>query len=144
MFSVLGNQSLSLPLSAIKTLTGTNYEDWYVSLTINLAIMNLDLTLRLELRHLLNLLRKVFFFFFAVVGDKFTKFDKARKGTFMKLLTTTTYDSVSGVREHIMKLTHFINKLRQIKVELADCFLVWQVLKSLPSQFDALKTTYNA
>jgi len=121
MFSVLGNQSLSLPLSAIKTLTGTNYEDWYVSLTINLAIMN-----------------------FAVVGDKFTKFDKARKGTFMKLLTTTTYDSVSGVREHIMKLTHFINKLRQIKVELADCFLVWQVLKSLPSQFDALKTTYNA
>jgi hypothetical protein len=48
MFSVLGNQGLSLPLSAIKTLTETNYEDLYESLTINLAIMNLDLALRVE------------------------------------------------------------------------------------------------
>jgi 4-alpha-glucanotransferase len=57
MFSALGNQGQSLPLFAIKTLTRTNYEDWYESLTINLAIMNLDLALRL--RHLLNLVRKV-------------------------------------------------------------------------------------
>jgi len=62
----------------------------------------------------------------------------------MKLHTTTTYDRVSGVREHIMKLSHLFNKLRQMKVELVDSFLVWQVLESLPSQFDALKTTYNA
>jgi hypothetical protein len=62
----------------------------------------------------------------------------------MKLLTTTTNDSVSGVREHIMKLIHFFNKVRQTKFELANSFLVWQVLESLPSQFDALKTTYNA
>jgi hypothetical protein len=45
----LGNQGLSLPLSTIKTLMETNYEDfWYESLTINLAIMNLDLALRVE------------------------------------------------------------------------------------------------
>jgi uncharacterized membrane protein (DUF373 family) len=48
MFLVLGNQSLSFLLSIIKILMGTNYEDWYVFLTINLAIMNLDLTLRVE------------------------------------------------------------------------------------------------
>jgi hypothetical protein len=59
--------------------------------------------------------------FLAAVGDKFTKFDKAENITFIKLLTTTTYD---GVREHIMKPTHFFNKLRQMKVELADIFLV--------------------
>jgi hypothetical protein len=82
--------------------------------------------------------------FLATVRNKFTKFDKAEKGTFMKLLITTTYDGVSGVREHIIKLTHFFNKLMQMKVELADSFLVWQVLESLPSQFNALKTTYNA
>ncbi|KAG6645088.1 hypothetical protein CIPAW_08G099000 [Carya illinoinensis] len=41
----------------------------------------------------------------------------------MKLLITTTYDGVSGVREHIMKLTHFFNKRKGIKVELADNFL---------------------
>lgn len=48
MSSALGNPGMSLQLSAIKTLTGTNYEDWYESLTINLAIMNLDLALRVE------------------------------------------------------------------------------------------------
>jgi len=181
MFSVLGNQGLSLPLSAIKTLMGTNYEDWFESLTINLAIMNLDLTLRVEAPAELikksSIEEKTYYErwghsnrtclmimkytinksirqsitctdsakdFLATVGDKFTKFDKADKGTFMKLLTTTTYDGVNGVHEHIMKFAHFFNKLRQMKVELADNFLVWQVLESLPSQFDALKTTYNA
>jgi hypothetical protein len=64
------------------------------------------------------------------VGDKFIKFNKAEKRIFMKLLTTTTYDGVSRVREHIMKLTQFFNKLRQMNVELADSFLVWQVLES--------------
>ncbi|XP_022849914.1 uncharacterized protein LOC111372006 [Olea europaea var. sylvestris] len=78
------------------------------------------------------------------VGKKFTKFDKAEKETLMKLLITTTYDGVSGFREHIMKLTHFFYKLKGMKVELANNFLVWQVLESLPSQFDALKTSYNA
>jgi hypothetical protein len=120
MFLVLENQSLSLLLSIIKILMGTNYEDWYVFLTINLAIMNLDLALRVEAPA--ELTEKSFFFFF--VGDKFTKFDKAEKGTFMKLLTTTTYDCVSGVREHIMKLTNFFNKLKQMKVELTYSFLV--------------------
>ncbi|KAK9267878.1 hypothetical protein L1049_010315 [Liquidambar formosana] len=82
--------------------------------------------------------------FLDAVGKKFTKFNKAEKGTLMKLLTTTSYDGASGVREHIMKLTHFFNKLRDMKVELVDSFLVWQGHKSLPSQFDALKTTDNA
>jgi hypothetical protein len=68
--------------------------------------------------------------FLAAVGDKFIKFNKAEKRIFMKLLTTTTYDGVSRVREHIMKLTQFFNKLRQMNVELADSFLVWQVLES--------------
>jgi hypothetical protein len=162
MFSILGNQGLSLPLSAIKTLTGTNYKDWNESLTINLAIMNLDLALRVETPAALTKKsfaeEKTYYErwghsnmtclmimkytidksirqsitcidsakdFLATVGDKFTKFDKAENRTFMKLLTTTTYDGFSGVCEHIMKLTHFFNKLRQMKVELAFSFLVW-------------------
>jgi hypothetical protein len=44
--------------------------------------------------------------FLAAIGKKFTKFDKAEKWTFMKLLTaTTTYDGVSGVREHIINFS---------------------------------------
>lgn len=62
----------------------------------------------------------------------------------IKLLIITTYDGISGVREHIMKLTHFFNKFKRIKVELVNSFLIWQVLESLPTQYDALKITYNA
>ncbi|KAF7151082.1 hypothetical protein RHSIM_Rhsim02G0147800 [Rhododendron simsii] len=40
------NPGVSLQLSAIKTLNGTNYEDWNESLKVNLAIMNLVLALR--------------------------------------------------------------------------------------------------
>jgi hypothetical protein len=144
---------------AIKNSDGDyNYEDC-MSLTINLAIMNLDLPLRVEAPSKLTeksfAEEKTYYEcwghsnrtclmimkydksirqnitctdsakdFLVAVGNKFTKFDKAEKGTFMKLLTTTTYDGVSGVCEHIMKLTHFFNKLRQMKVELADSFLV--------------------
>ncbi|XP_042974701.1 uncharacterized protein LOC122306336 [Carya illinoinensis] len=82
--------------------------------------------------------------FLEAVRKKFTKFDKAEKGTYMKLLTTTTYDGLRGVQEHIVKLIHFFNKLKEMKVELADSFLAWQVLESLPSQFDGLKIIYNA
>lgn len=41
-----------------------------------------------------------------LIGKKFTKFNKEKKGTLMKLLTTTIYDGVSGVQEHIKKLIH--------------------------------------
>ncbi|KAG7960597.1 hypothetical protein I3843_10G132500 [Carya illinoinensis] len=144
--STYGNAALSLSLSAIKSLTRTNYEDWYESLTINLAIMNLDLVLRIdapdeptsessELKRL-SIRQSIVDTdsakeYLDAVGKKFTKFDKTEKGTLMKLLTTTTYDGVSGVREHIIKLIHFFNKLKGMKVELGDSFLVRQ-------------TTYNA
>lgn len=44
-----------------------------------------------------------------------------------------------------MKLSHFFNKLKEMKVELANSsILEWQVLESLASQFNGLQTTYNA
>ena len=59
------------------------------------------------------------------------------------MLEKTKYDGVSGVREHIMKLVHYYNKLKSLKVELGESYLIWQVLESLPPQFDMLKTSYN-
>jgi len=183
MFLVFENQGLSLPLSAIKTLMGTNYEDWYESFTINLAIMNLDLALRVEtpaaLTEKSSVKEKTYYEcwghsnrtclmimkytidksisqsiictdsakdFLAAVEDKFTKFNKTEKGTFMKLLTTTTYDGVSGVCEHIIKLTYFFNKLRQMKVVQADSFLAWQEsyhLNLTPSRPPTMLTEMN-
>ncbi|XP_074560510.1 uncharacterized protein LOC141816668 [Curcuma longa] len=82
--------------------------------------------------------------FLESVGKKFKKFDKTEKASYLSLLTKTRYDGVSGVREHAMKLTNWYNKLKSMKVELGSDFLVWQILDSLPSEFDILKTSYNA
>ncbi|KAL6333290.1 hypothetical protein AAG906_028473 [Vitis piasezkii] len=64
--------------------------------------------------------------------------------TYLKLLTTTMYDGVSGVRDHIIKLKHYFNKANEMKVELSEKFLKWLILDSLPTSFDAVKLTYNA
>ncbi|KAJ1381059.1 gag-polypeptide of LTR copia-type [Sesbania bispinosa] len=81
--------------------------------------------------------------FLSSVGEKFKTFDKAQKGQYLSLLEKTKYDGVSGVREHMMKLVHYYNKLKSLKVELGDSYLIWQVMESFPSQFDVLKTSYN-
>ena len=64
--------------------------------------------------------------------------------TYLKLLTTTVYDGVGGVRDYIIKLKHYLNKGNEMKVELGEKFLKWLILESLLASFDAVKLTYNA
>ena len=78
------------------------------------------------------------------VKTNYTKVDKAEMTTHFKLLTTTVYDGVSGVRDHIIKLKHYFNKANEMKVELGENFLKWLILESLPTSFDVVKLTYNA
>lgn len=66
------------------------------------------------------------------VGEKFTRFDKAKKCKYLSLFDKTKYDGVSGVREHIMKLIHYYNKLKTLKVEIGESTLIWRILESLP------------
>ena len=48
--------------------------------------------------------------FLEYVKPNYTKIDKAKMTTYLKLLTTTMYDEVGGVRNHIIKLKHYFNK----------------------------------
>ena len=64
--------------------------------------------------------------------------------THLKLLTTTVYDGVGGVRDHILKLNHYFNKANEMKVELSEKFLKWLILESLPASFNVVKLTCNA
>ncbi|RVW41008.1 Retrovirus-related Pol polyprotein from transposon TNT 1-94 [Vitis vinifera] len=82
--------------------------------------------------------------FLEYVKANYTKTDKAKMATHLKLLKTTVYDGVGGVRDHIIKLKHYFNKANEMKVELSEKFLKWLILKSLPASFDAVKLTYNA
>uniref|UniRef100_A0A2N9HJJ0 Reverse transcriptase Ty1/copia-type domain-containing protein n=1 Tax=Fagus sylvatica TaxID=28930 RepID=A0A2N9HJJ0_FAGSY len=81
--------------------------------------------------------------YLAAVSKKFVVFDKVEKSNYMRLLTTTTYDGTTGIREHIMRMTNLAMRLRDMKVDIPDSYLVWLILESLPDQFSALKTSYN-
>ncbi|KAH9648506.1 Integrase catalytic domain-containing protein [Citrus sinensis] len=81
--------------------------------------------------------------YLAAVGRTFKKVDKAENGNYLRLLTNTQYDGVSGVREHILKMTSYHKKLKDMDVNLPDDYLVFQILESLPPQFGNLRIQYN-
>jgi hypothetical protein len=176
----LDTPSFSSHLSSIKTLNGTNFEEWNETLRVVLAIMRLDLALEVnkpdaitsqssagakayfnkwaESNKLCMMIMRLSMDktiknsipqcdnakdYLAAVSKKFVVFDKAEKSNYMRLLTTTTYDGTTGVREHVMRMTNLAMRLRDMKVDIPDSYLVWLILESLPDQFSALKTSYN-
>ena len=48
--------------------------------------------------------------FLEYVKANYTKIDKAEMATYLKLLTTTMYDGVGGIIDHIIKLKHFFKR----------------------------------
>lgn len=66
--------------------------------------------------------------YLVAVGRTFKKVDKAEKGNYLRLLANTQYDSVSRVREHILKMTNYHKKLKDMDVNLPDNYLVFQFL----------------
>ena len=66
--------------------------------------------------------------FLEYVKANYTKIDNTEMTTHLKLLTTIVYDGVSGVRDHIIKLKHYFNKVNEMKVELSEKFLKWLML----------------
>ncbi|KAF7808414.1 Retrovirus-related Pol polyprotein from transposon TNT 1-94 [Senna tora] len=78
------------------------------------------------------------------IGEKFKKFDKSQKAYYISLLDNARYDRVSGVREHMMKMVNYYNKLKGLKLDLGESFLVYKILESLPTEYVVLRTTYNS
>lgn len=67
----------------------------------------------------------------------------AEKNTYIELLISTSGDDVSGVQEHIKKLTRYFYKLRKLDLDLGEDFPVWKIIHTLPSQFSSLCSCYN-
>nr|XP_009785691.1 PREDICTED: uncharacterized protein LOC104233928 [Nicotiana sylvestris] len=82
--------------------------------------------------------------FLSAIGQKFLESDKAEIGSLIDSLYTIKYDLIGSARDHIMKLVNIATKLNNLGVIITDDFLVHQCLRSLPEQFNQLKTTYNA
>ena len=167
-------------MSSIKTLNGTNFEEWNEKLRVVLAIMRLDLVLEVNKPDAITSQsfagakayfnkwaksNKLFMMIMRLSMDKTSKnsipqcdnakdylaavskifivFDKVEKSNYMHLLTTTTYDGTTGIHEHVMRMTNLAMRLRDVKVDIPNSYLVWLILESLPDQFSVLKTSYN-
>lgn len=53
----------------------------------------------------------------------------------MKELMTIRYDNVGGVRKYILKMVYYQSKLKGLKIDLPDSFLMSHALNSLPIEF---------
>jgi len=82
--------------------------------------------------------------FLESVGERYEVSEKAEAEQLMHNFTNMKYDGVGGVRQHIMKMMTIANRLADLECPIADKFLVYHALNSLPNQFNALKTSYHA
>ena len=81
--------------------------------------------------------------FLKELGKKFIKFDMNEKHHYLNLLNNIKYDGVKGVRDHIMLLSSYYNKLKGLKMDIGEEFLTYTIVKSLPSQFDNIRSSLN-
>ncbi|XP_060194764.1 uncharacterized protein LOC132623967 [Lycium barbarum] len=77
------------------------------------------------------------------IEEQFVSSDKALASTFMKRLSSMTFDRSHTVREHIMEMRDIAAKLKSLEVDMSAPFLVHFILNSLPSEYGPFKISYN-
>lgn len=82
--------------------------------------------------------------YMAAIAEKYKENDKAEASQLMHTFDNMKYNGSGNVREHIMKMIDIAAKLKDLKMTLADEYIVQHALNSLPSSFSQLKTSYLA
>ncbi|KAF7827012.1 Retrovirus-related Pol polyprotein from transposon TNT 1-94 [Senna tora] len=80
--------------------------------------------------------------FLKQISDRFATNEKVETSTLLSKLVSMRYKGKGNIREYIMEMSNLVTKLRGLKLELSDDFLVHLVLNSLPAQFDQFKVSY--
>ena len=78
------------------------------------------------------------------IEEQFVSSDKSMASTLMKKLSSMKYDNIKGVRENIMEMMDTIDKLKSLKIEISESFVVHLILNSLPPEYGHFKISYNA
>lgn len=68
---------------------------------------------------------------------------KVHLSTFIQNKLTTTYDNTSGVHKHIMMINDKVYKLKQMKIEIINGFLVHFIMTSSIAFFSPFNINYN-
>ena len=78
------------------------------------------------------------------VKDQFKGSSKIYASTLIKRLVEEKYNPTGSLREHIMKKCHMAAKLKSLKMEISDGFLVHFIMSHLPPAFSPYTINYNA
>ena len=82
--------------------------------------------------------------FLDVIGKKYTKLSKNEKNELLNTLHSTFYDGTSGIEGHIDKILTCYNKIKTIGMKFDSDYVVWLIMGTLPSQFDNIRSIYDA
>ena len=77
------------------------------------------------------------------IEEQFLGTSKSFASTLMIKMITIKYDGHSGEREHIMKMSNMVSRLKGMDMAISEGFLVHFIMTSLPSQFGPFKINYN-
>ncbi|XP_043692937.1 uncharacterized protein LOC122643378 [Telopea speciosissima] len=78
------------------------------------------------------------------IKELFEVSQSGEKAELMNQILSAKFDGNGSVREHILEISSVAQKLKDLDTNLDDDFLVSLTLKSLPEQYETLKTTYAA
>ena len=82
--------------------------------------------------------------FLIAIEKKYEKLSKNKKNEYLNILHSAFYDGASDVRAHNDKLIGCYHKLKAMGMDLGEGYMVWFVMGTLPSQFDLIRSSYNA
>ncbi|XP_012829855.1 PREDICTED: uncharacterized protein LOC105951008 [Erythranthe guttata] len=123
--------SLYSHASGIKTLSGSNFSEWYEQIQFTLGVMDLDLALLTEkpgeitdansgLPEVDNAMELL-----TAIKERFKSADKSLAGTLMAELTTMKYGGDKGIQEHILNRTDKAAKLGALGMKVEESFLIY-------------------
>uniref|UniRef100_A0A0D3EPS1 UBN2_2 domain-containing protein n=1 Tax=Oryza barthii TaxID=65489 RepID=A0A0D3EPS1_9ORYZ len=81
--------------------------------------------------------------YLANIEESFEFAPETHANTLVSEMITSHYDGKSGIRKHILEMTHMENQLKSMDMEISDGFLVHLIMRSLGPNYDPFKINYN-
>ncbi|KAL8167112.1 hypothetical protein V2J09_008611 [Rumex salicifolius] len=131
---VLGCMDLDLVLRTERTIlvednsNEVKLERWDSSNRMSLMIMKRSIPEATNAKELLE-----------AIQQYFSKNEKAKTSNHLTALISMRYKGKGNIREYIMEMSNLVGKLKALKLEITNDFLVYLVLLSLPTQFTQFK-----
>jgi hypothetical protein len=77
------------------------------------------------------------------VESQFNGSSKAYVSTLIKRLTIEKY-SRGGVRDHILRMSNMVARLKPLDLAIKDEFLIFLIFNSLSKEFETFEVNYNS